>query len=225
MKPVQTNSSSWGFFFKINTVFCRINVPTWINMSPPRAPTLTIPGNISETVEMISTKFSALYLKVFSSSHGWFHWNEMRIRVPFSVSAPGTFIQRIWYSQWKFWYKCSYHDLLDYLQDTDVGQSGSLLIFNTKDVYVNILQWAYSCALVPSCIGPTTKHSCHFGKGALRRTQHANCHRFDQSVFNTLVANWWRFKQDHYVLHQGEEMIDIRPSTKHFKRNKCPALN
>ncbi len=122
--------------------------------------------------------------------------------------------------------KCSSHGLLDYLQETDIGPAGSLLIFNTKDVYDNILQWAYSCALVPSCIEPTTKLSCNFGEGALRKTQHANCHRFDQSMFSTLVANWWGFEQDRYILHHGEEMIDIiRGPAKHFKRNKCPVLN
>ena len=105
-------------------------------------------------------------------------------------------------------------------------EANSMLIFNTREVYENVLQWAYACALVPSCIEPTRKLNCHFGKGEVRKTQHANCHRYDQSLFNILLANWWGFERDQYTLHHGAEMIDIiRSVTKRFKRNKCPALN
>ena len=101
-------------------------------------------------------------------------------------------------------------------------QANAMLIFNTQEVYANVLQWAYLCSLEKDCIQPITNIFCHFGKGELRRTQHAKCHRFDQSLINILLANWWDFDPKHYIVQEGHTMLDvIRGPTTRFQRKQC----
>ena len=70
--------------------------------------------------------------------------------------------------------------------------ANTMLIYRTKDVYENIIQWFVLCALDADCIMPSSsKLGCNFKSDTF--TEYANCHRFDQSVVNILVNNYLNF--------------------------------
>ena len=75
------------------TAFCQINTPAWINA--PRL--LTLHGYISETIKLISIKFSAPNLKVFMKSPGEFNRVQTRLRVRFLPPRPSRLFGEIRY--------------------------------------------------------------------------------------------------------------------------------
>src|SRR5688572_20945909 len=74
-----------------------------------------------------------------------------------------------------------------------VREAGHIYVARTRDIYANIVRWWAACALVEPCIAPTMKRICKIRAADV----FADCHRFDQSAFNILLAN-------HFV-------YDVRP--------------
>uniref|UniRef100_A0A5S6QQD4 Nucleotide-diphospho-sugar transferase domain-containing protein n=1 Tax=Trichuris muris TaxID=70415 RepID=A0A5S6QQD4_TRIMR len=73
-------------------------------------------------------------------------------------------------------------------------QAGLLLAFRTKEAVENIMLWYVACALEKGCMGPEDANSfCQFRDK--ERLMYADCHRYDQSVLNLLLAN--RLNYDH----------------------------
>ena len=75
----------------------------------------------------------------------------------------------------------------------------TMLFANTKPVYENILKWAYACSLEKACIDPPgAKKGCGCQRSPTKCFVNAfsrwlKCHRFDQSMINILLLNWYRF--------------------------------
>lgn len=75
------------------------------------------------------------------------------------------------------------------------GQAGCVLFYRTKHTYENIIMWMAFCALDKQCIAPTDKLKCSSGHkfGVFSK----ECHRYDQSLMNILMANSYEF--DHAI--------------------------
>ena len=70
-----------------------------------------------------------------------------------------------------------------------------MLLFRTKFMYENILFWIVLCALEEECIAPIYTRACNFASGEAKFATFANCHRFDQSAMNILMANSHNFPE------------------------------
>ena len=75
-------------------------------------------------------------------------------------------------------------------------EGNAMLIYRTRDVYTNILQWLTLCALDHHCIAPINIRFCPFGSE--RFSEYVYCHRFDQSAVNILAANYVDFQDASY---------------------------
>ena len=94
--------------------------------------------------------------------------------------------------------------------------AGAFFIRNTKEIYNGVFYWWVLCALEESCISPPgAQMHCTDIPGALLG-QYLVCHRFDQSVLNTLLANYHRFNTTNYVLHLKQN----RKSMVYFARKR-----
>ena len=81
-------------------------------------------------------------------------------------------------------------------------------------LYENVLRWWFLCALERRCIAPTLNRGCRF-RGP--RT-HADCHRFDQSAINILLANY--LADDHqaymyYAAVRGGAVLTVMRGSSH----------
>lgn len=62
------------------------------------------------------------------------------------------------------------------------------LVYRTKFTYTHVTKWLFLCALDVACIAPINAQlRCSFNVTD-RSNYYANCHRYDQSVVNTLYA-------------------------------------
>ena len=77
-------------------------------------------------------------------------------------------------------------------------QSGAMLIFNTRKVYWNFLHWAILCTLTKDCIAPIDQIVCNF-TGLHHQQDRADCHRYDQSVVNLILSEWWGYDELQYT--------------------------
>ena len=63
-------------------------------------------------------------------------------------------------------------------------------IYLTLQLYDQVLRWWFLCALEKQCIAPIAKTGCN-NIYSRPRHSYANCHRFDQSSINILLANYF----------------------------------
>ena len=85
------------------------------------------------------------------------------------------------------------------MQQVDQHEAGCVFIYRSKEIYENILRWWVLCALDKNCIAPTDKLNCgDIYKGG--KEMYANCHRFDQSALNILMANFFDFSDRKYYV-------------------------
>jgi hypothetical protein len=64
-------------------------------------------------------------------------------------------------------------------------------------IYNNIIRWWLLCALDENCIAPTYNTACWFDKQFTGR--YADCHRYDQSALNILLANYFDDDEQRYT--------------------------
>ena len=80
-------------------------------------------------------------------------------------------------------------------------EANSMLLFKTRPVSSQVLQWLFLCSLDKNCIQPeNVRRFCDF-KNSDRFHTFANCHRFDQSALNILLANMFQFQSSEYFLN------------------------
>ena len=97
---------------------------------------------------------------------------------------------------------------------------GFLAIARTKEAWDNVLKWGVLCSLEETCIQPKDSYLfCDFTDDYF--TKYAGCHRFDQSMFNILIANWHNFNNE-IIIPPFDDYIDVmRYPTDIYPRKKC----
>ena len=108
-------------------------------------------------------------------------------------------------------------NMLDYLpvartsaiQNNLMEQANGMIIFNTLEVQRDVMKWAVICALCKNCIAPLgAKLDCR--KELIGKANYfIDCHRYDQAVFNVLVANAYNFEVDRYVFN-GKRFSEVK---------------
>ena len=75
------------------------------------------------------------------------------------------------------------------------AQSGFLLVYKTREIYQHVLKWFVLCSLTSHCIAPTYRATCNFTDFYLL---YGGCSRFDQSVLNVLLSNYFNYNISRY---------------------------
>uniref|UniRef100_A0A9J2P741 Nucleotide-diphospho-sugar transferase domain-containing protein n=1 Tax=Ascaris lumbricoides TaxID=6252 RepID=A0A9J2P741_ASCLU len=89
-------------------------------------------------------------------------------------------------------------------QKAKMYEAGLIFAVYTADTVANILRWYVACALEEGCMGSRTPLSyCNFNTD--RFAVFANCHRYDQSVVNLLIANAFFYDRHYYT----SEIVDF----------------
>jgi hypothetical protein len=79
----------------------------------------------------------------------------------------------------------------------------------TQELYDNVIRWWFLCALESDCMAPTRDLYCKF-KG---RDEYAQCHRYDQSALNILLANYFNYNDSSYW--SGFPLLSVERGSKH----------
>lgn len=87
------------------------------------------------------------------------------------------------------------------LEDTFMYGANVIAILNSKDIKLNVLRWWVLCALEADCMAPKgSKVPCNdpiFHSDPIH--VYADCHRFDQSALNLLLAHFLSFNTSLYT--------------------------
>ena len=76
-------------------------------------------------------------------------------------------------------------------QQRGIAEANSILYYNTKEVFDEILYWHFLCSLDASCIAPPGSFSLpHMPSRWERSIVWAGIHRYDQSAINILLFNF-----------------------------------
>ena len=97
-------------------------------------------------------------------------------------------------------------------------RESTLLIYKTQSIYENVLKWLFLCALKRECISPPNAElMCSFSGNHF--TDYAECHRYDQSILNILLCNYFKYSDLYYAASRTAR-ID-RADQYDFKPNRC----
>jgi len=84
----------------------------------------------------------------------------------------------------------------------NMAQATGMILFNTEYMLRNVMKWVILCSLHEDCIAPKgAQLECDF---SLPDDVFGGCHRYDQSLFATLVSNAYNDEMHRYRL-DGEE--------------------
>ena len=110
---------------------------------------------------------------------------------------------------------------IDRQKQTRQWEANSFIVFNTREVYWNVLHWAYLCSLTEKCIAPINAIYCKFAPGSSFNT-YANCHRYDQAMLNLLLSNWNQYNEEIYTAGKDQNILQvIRGPTHKYKLKFC----
>ena len=93
------------------------------------------------------------------------------------------------------------------LKRAEQRQAGALLLYRTHHVYMHVIRWWVLCALDNNCMAPILNRYCKW-KTKDHFNELGNCHRFDQSAINILLANLYAFDDSSYY-YAGDRVIII----------------
>ena len=96
---------------------------------------------------------------------------------------------------------------IDKMKSSVQHEAGNMAMYRTKSMMTNILKWYVLCSLERSCIAPIMNRFCHF-KGEDRFNTFADCHRFDQSLLNILLNNYFNFNSDLFFVRDGPTRVE-----------------
>ena len=86
------------------------------------------------------------------------------------------------------------------LKETIQWGATIVLIYRTEEIYTHIISWWVLCSLQIKCAQPMMNRFCNFKSSMF--TQFADCHRYDQSSLNILLANHFKFDDSVYYSDQ-----------------------
>uniref|UniRef100_A0A914WZ80 Uncharacterized protein n=1 Tax=Plectus sambesii TaxID=2011161 RepID=A0A914WZ80_9BILA len=76
---------------------------------------------------------------------------------------------------------------------------GGFILFYRTPASVEVLKWLVLCAMEDNCINPpNSRLACHFGDRKNGKL-YANCHRFDQSAINVILATLNNYNESFYT--------------------------
>ena len=115
-------------------------------------------------------------------------------------------------------YKYIVTDIEKLKEGEQLGATG-YIIYRTKEVWENVLKWGILCSLTRECIAPTMNNGCGFPGDRFK--VYANCHRFDQSLTNILIANYQNFDWEKINPGSGDYIDVVRGPSNNFERKQC----
>ncbi|XP_076035423.1 uncharacterized protein LOC143021684 [Oratosquilla oratoria] len=82
-----------------------------------------------------------------------------------------------------------------------MGDAGTVLLFNTGDVHQHLMLPWVQCALTSNCISPIGAQAtgCRYNKKPLFR--YSGCHRYDTSAFNVVLGVMFHYDTRPYLQH------------------------
>jgi len=97
------------------------------------------------------------------------------------------------------------------------GDRNKHCLTSAVQLYDNVLGWWFLCALKRNCIAPTTMRGCQFHGNR----SYGNCHRFDQSAINILLANYFVDEHPAYMFYsarRGGAVLAVMRGSAHEHR-------
>lgn len=90
-------------------------------------------------------------------------------------------------------------------QKAKMYDAGFVYAVNTRQTMMNVVKWYFLCALQEDCMAPKgASLGCSFD-GDDRFKSYAECHRYDQSIINLVLANQFWYDRRYYV----SEIVDF----------------
>ncbi|GMT35297.1 hypothetical protein PFISCL1PPCAC_26594, partial [Pristionchus fissidentatus] len=78
-------------------------------------------------------------------------------------------------------------------------EAGLAFIVKRDEVIKDVLKWYVLCALEKNCMSPPGAFPACFFEEHTRFEEYANCHRYDQSALNILLANVNHYDRHYYT--------------------------
>ena len=118
-------------------------------------------------------------------------------------------------------YKYLPTDLPALKQQSQIAEANSLVYYNTKEVFDEILYWHFLCSLDPSCIAPPGSFALpHNPRSWISPPVWAGIHRYDQSALNILLFNF--LLKRNMTMNIGERVLNVsRDDATPVKVNTC----
>ncbi|KAE9548917.1 hypothetical protein FO519_007862 [Halicephalobus sp. NKZ332] len=121
-------------------------------------------------------------------------FNEKRERSPYLLhSSTGHTIYPVTMSSIYDYFPTD----IEKMKSTPMYEAGLVTVFRTRRA-LKLLKWYVLCALEKNCMVPSTTNPIHYC-GSMKSSESPECHRFDQSVINVLLANQYLFNVKRYV--------------------------
>ena len=114
-----------------------------------------------------------------------------------------------------------------------MSQANGVMMWNTLEFKEKIMKWGLLCAMTKNCIAPPSTWKESHGllnaipeKNCPKNTESLKqkhmCHRYDQSVFNILLSNYYNYNSSMYQVPVDDYELLGRPTRSGDKIRKDP---